>query len=97
MYNRNASKTDVRITTGIDIMNDYGHIEIQLAEIIQKKGLKRYNLANKADMNWKQVDNYYHNTITRLDTDVLSKLCYTLGCEIQDLLVYVPPTPEKDT
>lgn len=78
-------------------MNDYGHIEIRLAEMIQKKGLKRYNLANRAEMNWKQVDNYCRNNITRLDTEVLSKLCYTLGCGIQDLLLYVPPESENNT
>ncbi len=42
----------------------------------------------KAEMNWKQIDNYCTNSITRLDVYVLCKLCTVLGCEIQDLLVF---------
>ena len=41
-------------------------------------------------MNWKQIDNYCNNNITRLDTFVLCKLCTVLNCEIKDLLIFVP-------
>lgn len=38
-----------------------------------------------------QLNKYYYNTITRLDTDVLVRLCTVLDCEIGDLLEFVPP------
>ena len=38
-----------------------------------------------------QLNKYYYNTITRLDTDVLARLCTVLDCEIGDLLEFVPP------
>lgn len=41
-------------------------------------------------MNWKQIDNYCTNNVTRLDVAVLCKLCTALDCEIQDLLVFHP-------
>ena len=41
-------------------------------------------------MNWKQVDNYYNNAISRLDTFVLCKLCTALECDVHDLLVFIP-------
>lgn len=37
---------------------NYGHLEIKLAELLEKRGLNRYNLSHKAEMNWKQVDRY---------------------------------------
>lgn len=74
---------------------NYGHLEIRLAELIEKKGLNRYSLSLKAAMNWKQVDRYCRNDISRLDTFVLCKLCTILECEIQDLLVFVPVEKEK--
>ena len=69
---------------------NYGHLEIRLAELIEKKGLNRNKVSLKAAMNWRQVDRYCENDITRLDTFVLCKLCTALECEIQDLLVFVP-------
>ena len=69
---------------------NYGHIEIRLKELLEKKGLSKNKLCHKAEMNWQQVDNYCSNDITRLDVFVLCKLCTVLECEIQDLLVFHP-------
>lgn len=74
---------------------NYGHLEIRLAELIEKKGLNRNKVSLKATMNWRQVDRYCENDITRLDTFVLCKLCTVLECEIQDLLVFVPAEKEQ--
>lgn len=75
---------------------DYGHLEIRLNELIKKKGLNRNRVAIKAAMNWKQVDNYCENDISRLDTFVLCKLCTALDCTIQDLLVFIPANKEQE-
>lgn len=70
---------------------DYGKMEIRLTKLLEERGLNRYNLTHKAEMNWQQVDKYCDNSITRLDIHVLCKLCTALECEIQDLLVFIPP------
>ncbi len=67
--------------------DNYGHIEIRLQELMKRKGLSKNKLSYKAEMNWKQIDNYCTNTITRL----LCKLCTVLECKIEDLLVFYPP------
>ena len=69
---------------------NYGHIEIRLKELLEKKGLSKNKLCHKAEMNWQQIDNYCSNEITRLDVFVLCKLCTVLECKIQDLLVFHP-------
>lgn len=69
---------------------DYGRLEIRLNKLLQEKGLSKNKLSHKAEMNWKQIDNYCTNNITRLDVFVLCKLCSVLECEIQDLLVFYP-------
>ncbi len=73
---------------------DYGHLEIRLAELIEKKGLNRNKLSMQASMNWKQVDKYYNNDISRLDVFVLCKLCTVLECNIQELMVFIPADKE---
>lgn len=74
---------------------EYGHIEIRLDELIKARGISKNKLSHKAEMNWKQIDNYCTNTITRLDVSVLCKLCTVLECEIQDLLVFYPPDKKQ--
>jgi putative transcriptional regulator len=70
---------------------NYGRLEIRLDELLKKRGLSKNKLSHKAEMNWKQIDNYCTNSITRLDVFVLCKLCTVLDCTIQDLLVFYPP------
>ena len=55
---------------------NYGRLEIRLNELLK---------------DWKQIDNYCTNNISRLDVFVLCKLCTVLDCSIQDLLVFYPP------
>lgn len=77
--------------------DQFGHLEIKLDELLKKKGLSKNKLSYKAEMNWKQVNNYCNNDITRLDVYVLCKLCTVLNCKIEDLLVFHPHDEKEDT
>ncbi|MBQ7353614.1 MAG: helix-turn-helix transcriptional regulator [Clostridia bacterium] len=71
-------------------MSKYGKIRIKLAELIEKKGISKNKLSHKAEMERTQINNYCKNNITRLDTDVLARICTVLECQISDLLEFVP-------
>lgn len=71
-------------------MNEYGKIYIKLDELIQKSGISKNKLSHKAEMQRTQINNYCKNKITRLDTDVLARLCTVLNCKIEDLLEFIP-------
>ncbi len=51
--------------------DEFGHIEIKLNELLKKRGLNKNKLSHKAEMNWKQIDNYCTNNVSRLDIAVL--------------------------
>ena len=72
-------------------MNEHGSIKIKLNELILSKGISKNKLCHKAEMERTQLNNFCKNQITRLDTDVLARLCHALDCEISDLLEFVPP------
>ena len=72
-------------------MARYGKIRIKLDELLQKSGMSNNKLSQRAEMQRTQLNHYCNNTITRLDTDVLARLCTVLDCEIGDLLEFVPP------
>lgn len=73
-------------------MKQYGAINIHLAELLAEKKISRTKLAQRAEMQAAQLNRYYKNQVTRLDTDVLARLCTVLECEIGDLLEFVPPS-----
>ena len=72
-------------------MENYGTIRIKLDELIQKAGISKNKLSHRAEMQRSQINHYCNNEITRLDVDVLARICTVLDCKIEDLLEFVPP------
>lgn len=72
-------------------MENFGTIVIQLDELIKKSGISKNKLCHRAELQRTQLNNYCNNNISRLDIDVLARICTVLNCEIGDLLKFVPP------
>lgn len=74
---------------GIVELKNYGKVEIKLKTIMDKKNISIYQLSQLASLKHSTVKNYYNNMpITRVDLDVISKMCYVLDCKIEDILEY---------
>lgn len=77
---------------GIVELKDYGKVEIKLMSIMDKKNISIYQMSKLTSLKHSTVKSYYNNCpITRVDLDVLSKLCYVLDCKIEDILEYRYP------
>ena len=72
-------------------MENYGTIRIKLDDLIRKAGISKNKLSHRAEMQRSQINHYCNNEITRLDIDVLARICTVLECRIEDLLEFVPP------
>ncbi len=72
-------------------MDNNGKIQIHLDSLLSASGLSKNNFCQKAEIQRSQLNGYMNNTITRLDTEVLARICRTLSCSIADLLEYIPP------
>ena len=72
-------------------MEEYGKIVIKLDELIKKRGISKNKLSHKAEMQRTQINNFCNNKITRLDTDVLARICTVLDCKIEELIEFIPP------
>ena len=72
-------------------MENFGTIVIQLDELIKKSGISKNKLCHRAELQRTQLNNYCNNNISRLDIDVLARICTVLNCEIGDLLKFIPP------
>ncbi|MDE5825412.1 MAG: helix-turn-helix transcriptional regulator [Lachnospiraceae bacterium] len=72
-------------------MSQNGSIKIHLEQLLKESGLSKNKFCQKAEIQRSQLKGYINNTITRLDTEVLVRICHTLNCSISDLLEYIPP------
>jgi len=77
-------------------MEEYGTIRIKLDELIKKAGISKNKLSHRAEMQRSQINHYCNNEITRLDTDVLARICTVLNCQIGNLLKFVPPKKDSE-
>ncbi len=71
-------------------MENCGTIEIHLGELLEQSGLSKNKFCQRAELQRSQLNGYLNNTITRLDIDVLARICHTLNCSIGNLLEYKP-------
>lgn len=69
---------------------EYGHIRIKLKEYMEQYNISINRLANRAEMQRKQVKKFMRQEVQRIDLCVMSRICYALDCRIEDLLVYDP-------
>ena len=76
---------------GRESMGRYGEVRIKLPYLLERSGLSKNKLGHQAELQRTQLNRYCRNEVTRLDTDVLARLCAALHCDIADLLEYVPP------
>lgn len=71
-------------------MNDRSSFEIHLGKLLEDAGLSKNKFCQRAEIQRSQLNGYINNTITRLDVDVLIRICDTLDCSLSDLLEYNP-------
>jgi len=77
---------------GILELKDYGKVEIKLSSIMDKQNISIYQMSKLTFLKHSTVKSYYNNCpLTRVDLDVISKFCYVLNCNIEDILEYVYP------
>ena len=81
------NRSDVMNNT-VYTLNNYGKININLKEIIDKKGISRSKLSTMVAMNYDLVNRYYNNKVTRVNLDVIARFCYVLECKVDDILKF---------
>lgn len=55
-----------------------------------ERNISIYQMSKLASLKYSTVKSYYMNSpITRIDLDVIAKMCYVLDCKVSDILEYV--------
>jgi len=69
-------------------LNQYGSIEINLREMMDKKNITRNALARAINARFEVIDKWYNGHVEKIDADVLARICYVLECTPADIIIY---------
>ena len=47
-----------------------------------------FQLARIADIRYDVIRKYYNNEIIRYDSNVLARICYSLNCDVSEVIKY---------
>jgi putative transcriptional regulator len=72
--------------------SEYGCVRVKLSALLDSRGITRNRLQTLTGVKYAVIDRYYKgDKVAMADLDFLAKVCYTLGCKIEDILEYEPP------
>ncbi len=71
-----------------DQKKNYGKIEFTINKIMKKKNITRNKLSVLTGTDYNVINRYYNNNITRLDLDILARICFVLDCNVNDIIEY---------
>ena len=68
--------------------NNYGKIVIKLEKYLKDNNISKNKLATLTGLTFTSVQRYCKGKNLRVDLDILSRMCYVLGCKLEDLIEY---------
>ena len=74
---------------------DYGRIVLSVKKVMDEKNVTVSDVVKLTGLHPRVVKRYYDGTALRFDKDVVSKLCFILGCNISDLMYYDNPNDKQ--
>jgi putative transcriptional regulator len=72
-------------------MNRFGTVTIKLEYLLAQHNLSKNKLIQRAELQRSQLNHYCCNQVSRIDLDVLARICTVLECKIEDILEFIPP------
>jgi putative transcriptional regulator len=65
-------------------------VRFLLDELLKARGWTDYRLAQESGIGANVIGKYRRNLVRQPDLRIVNRLCETLGCEIGELMEYVP-------
>lgn len=74
---------------------EYGKIKVKLDDILNERGITTYEISSRANVRFQTIKALRSNTASRIDFEVLAKICYVLSCKVEDIIEYVDENGRK--
>ncbi|MBR5288382.1 MAG: helix-turn-helix transcriptional regulator [Clostridia bacterium] len=73
---------------------NFGRIELRINDILKEKRISKNRICKDMDIPRANFNRYCKNSFQRIDANLICKLCYYLGVDVGDLIVYKRPENE---
>lgn len=71
---------------------DYGTLSLRIDDILKAKGISKNQICKDLDIPRTNFNRYCRNEFQRLDVGLICKLCHYLDVDINELMIYHPPS-----
>jgi putative transcriptional regulator len=65
-------------------------IRVRLRELLEKRGMAQTELQARSGLGYSTINALFHGKTERVEFSTLEMLCEVLGCEVGDLIEYMP-------
>lgn len=69
-------------------LKNYGKIRLNLKELLDNKKISRHKLCGMIGANYDLITRYYNNSVSRIDLDIITRICFVLNCKVEDIIIY---------
>lgn len=71
---------------------EYGSLSLQIEYLLKSKNISKNQICKDLDIPRSNFNRYCRNDFQRLDSGLICKLCYYLNVNINELIIYTPPS-----
>lgn len=70
---------------------EYGYLSLNIEKILKEKGISKNKVCKDLDIPRTNFNRYCNNDFSRIDANLMSKLCWYLKVDISELITYNMP------
>ena len=71
---------------------DFGELKFNLEKLLEEKRMTPFQLSSRADVDFRAIKKMIEGEpLSRINVDVICKICYVLRCNVSDLMEYIDP------
>lgn len=72
-----------------------GKIDVKLDDLLIAANVTRTGFARLINVDYRRIRALCNGETSRIDFDLLMRICYTLECGVEDVIEYLPPTEKQ--
>lgn len=70
---------------------DFGTIKFDIKPAMEKYKKSRLYIKQACGLDHRVMKRYYEGTLSKVDLQILARICYAIGCTLDEVIFYEPP------
>jgi len=70
---------------------NYGKFVFKLDEVLAERKISISSFSRVTGIDYRALKRMTDKSVTRVDLDSLARICFSLKCDLKDIIEYIPP------